>query len=175
MRCTAAVAFALGLGATASATGPSVLIGFTRHETRFAMTRLLDGAARRLIDPRCLGILDDFTNAENVPLRVALEGQGRSAAGAFGALRFVDDLDAATCATGSMLAFTQRGSRVVHVCSRRFVQRFVAEPAYAELIVIHEFLHSLGLGENPPTTDAITARVKARCGGAGSRPPLPRQ
>jgi hypothetical protein len=30
------------------------------------------------------------------------------------------------------------------------------------LIVIHEFLHTLGLGENPPTSAAITAQVLAR-------------
>jgi hypothetical protein len=34
----------------------------------------------------------------------------------------------------------------------------------AEAIVIHEWLHSLGLGENPPSSDYITTRVRARCG-----------
>jgi hypothetical protein len=34
-----------------------------------------------------------------------------------------------------------------------------------EIIVIHEFLHTLGLGENPPTSQAITQRVAIRCGG----------
>jgi hypothetical protein len=33
----------------------------------------------------------------------------------------------------------------------------------AEFIVIHELLHTLGLGENPPTPQDITRRVKARC------------
>ena len=31
-------------------------------------------------------------------------------------------------------------------------------------IVLHEFLHTLGLGENPPTSRAITERVAVRCG-----------
>ncbi|MGH9253012.1 MAG: hypothetical protein ACRD3C_00415 [Vicinamibacterales bacterium] len=31
-------------------------------------------------------------------------------------------------------------------------------------LVIHEFLHALGLGENPPTSDEITERVTAKCG-----------
>jgi hypothetical protein len=30
-------------------------------------------------------------------------------------------------------------------------------------MVIHEMLHTLGLGENPPTTLEITERVRARC------------
>jgi hypothetical protein len=37
------------------------------------------------------------------------------------------------------------------------------DPAGVEMIVIHELLHVLGLGENPPTSEAITARVVARC------------
>jgi hypothetical protein len=30
-------------------------------------------------------------------------------------------------------------------------------------MVIHEMLHTLGLGENPPSTFEITARVRDRC------------
>jgi hypothetical protein len=30
-------------------------------------------------------------------------------------------------------------------------------------MVIHEMLHTLGLGENPPSTFEITERVKQRC------------
>jgi hypothetical protein len=30
-------------------------------------------------------------------------------------------------------------------------------------MVIHEILHTLGLGENPPTSVEITQRVEARC------------
>ena len=33
----------------------------------------------------------------------------------------------------------------------------------AEAMVIHEMLHTLGLGENPPSTLEITARVRERC------------
>ena len=32
-----------------------------------------------------------------------------------------------------------------------------------EAVLIHELLHSLGLGENPPDSAAITDRVMARC------------
>ena len=31
-------------------------------------------------------------------------------------------------------------------------------------VVIHEELHSLGLGENPPSSQEITRRVESRCG-----------
>ena len=33
-----------------------------------------------------------------------------------------------------------------------------------EVILIHETLHTLGLGENPPSSREITSRVLARCG-----------
>ena len=32
-----------------------------------------------------------------------------------------------------------------------------------EAVLIHEELHSLGLGENPPTSEEITTRVLAGC------------
>jgi hypothetical protein len=36
----------------------------------------------------------------------------------------------------------------------------------AELLVIHELLHTLGLGENPPSSVDITRVVTSRCGGS---------
>jgi len=35
---------------------------------------------------------------------------------------------------------------------------------HAEAALIHEALHSPGLGENPPSSDYISERVLARCG-----------
>jgi hypothetical protein len=34
------------------------------------------------------------------------------------------------------------------------------------MIVIHELLHALGLGENPPLSVEITGQVMRRCGGS---------
>jgi len=34
---------------------------------------------------------------------------------------------------------------------------------HAEAILVHEALHSLGLGENPPSSDYITKRIRALC------------
>ena len=42
----------------------------------------------------------------------------------------------------------------------RPVYRIGSGPA---VIVIHEALHTLGLPENPPTSEEITARVRERC------------
>lgn len=49
------------------------------------------------------------------------------------------------------------------VCGSRFVRQVGRNPRHAEATLLHEALHSLGLGENPPSPDYITERVEARC------------
>ena len=39
-----------------------------------------------------------------------------------------------------------------------------ADPGIAANVVIHEMLHTLGLEENPPTSEEITRQVVKRCG-----------
>ena len=52
---------------------------------------------------------------------------------------------------------------MVYVCGRAFKDLAERNPERAQAIVIHEALHTLGLGENPPSSAEITARVLARC------------
>jgi hypothetical protein len=54
------------------------------------------------------------------------------------------------------------GVRRVFVCPS-FAGVGLRDPLHAESLVIHEILHTLGLGENPPTPLEITRRVEARC------------
>ena len=68
------------------------------------------------------------------------------------------------CARPEILAFTSVGSDTVFVCARSFVRVAQRDPALAEMVLIHEALHTLGLGENPPTSGEITARIEERCG-----------
>ena len=58
-------------------------------------------------------------------------------------------------------AFTVRGSGVVFVCGRNFARQ---GPRLQENALIHEMLHSLGLGENPPSSKQISRQVEKRCG-----------
>jgi hypothetical protein len=53
---------------------------------------------------------------------------------------------------------------LIRVCGNRFTWSFSQNSTATEIVVIHEFLHALGLGENPPTSAAITERVTLRCG-----------
>ena len=44
-----------------------------------------------------------------------------------------------------------------------FAEKQIRDPWTAENMVIHEMLHTLGLGENPPSSREITRRVNDRC------------
>jgi len=61
-----------------------------------------------------------------------------------------------------VMAFTTRGSRVICVCPGfADVQR--RYPDEAEATLIHEALHTLGLGEGPPSSRYIQDRVRSHC------------
>ena len=142
-----------------------VLLGFVDSDTRFAVQGAVEGAAARLSNARCQAVLADFADESGQDLRTRLLATGRRPADAFAALRVVDSGGTPQCKAGSTLAFTTIGSQVIHVCGPPFVKRSLRNRMTAEIILIHEFLHTLGLGENPPTSDAITAQVTLRCGG----------
>jgi len=125
------------------------------------VARALDGAARKLGLPECQKVLDEFKDASGQPLRAALEASGRTAPEYLGAVFFYD-APPGLCRTSS-LAVTQPGSRAILVCGSRFVRQVGRDPRHAEATLIHEVLHSLGLGENPPSPDFITERIEARC------------
>jgi hypothetical protein len=55
------------------------------------------------------------------------------------------------------------GSRIIHVCGHAFVRATKRDAEEAQATIIHELLHSLGLGENPPSPRQITYRVKELC------------
>jgi len=142
-----------------------VLLGFVDSDTRFAVQGAVDGAAARLGHPACQEVFADFADDSGQDLRPRLLAKGKSAVEAFATLRVVDSRPAPQCRTGTTLAFTTIRSTVIHVCGAPFMKRSLRNRMAAEIILIHEFLHTLGLGENPPTSDAITAQVMLRCGG----------
>jgi hypothetical protein len=154
-----------GIIAVPSDAETQVLLGFVDSDTRFAVQGAVDGAAARLSNSRCQQVLADFADEAGQDLTTGLLASGKGPADAFAELRVVDSGGTPQCSTGSTLAFTQIGSRVIHVCGATFMKRSMRNRMAAEVILIHEFLHTLGLGENPPTSDAITAQVTLRCGG----------
>jgi hypothetical protein len=126
------------------------------------------GAKARLDRPECQRLLTDFQDTDGRPL---LENLGTSSLTPsdylFERIWFVDGGDTPQCRRDqAMAAFTMPGHQGVWICSNRFAPRFARQATAAELIVIHEMLHTLGLAENPPSTSQITEQVTRRCGGS---------
>jgi hypothetical protein len=125
----------------------------------------LEGASRRLAEPRCQGVVSEFDDTEGRPLEDALERIGMAADDYLLNLLFYDGSGHKVCRIRYVLAFTAPGSRVVYVCPEQFRHEYDQNKRHAEVTIIHEMLHSLGLGENPPSHSYISGRVLANCRG----------
>ena len=133
--------------------------------TRFIVQRAIDGAALRLGRSPCQQVLNEFSTASGELLTVALERLRTTPVQFLDGLRFADGLATPQCRTRmSLVAYTAPGHPVIFVCGRRFASRFRDNPKAAALIVIHEMLHAVGLGENPPASEDIATEVTRRCG-----------
>jgi hypothetical protein len=134
------------------------------HQAGSAVQRALLSARRRLAGASCRRVLADFDSvAEHRSLGAVLESRGDTAESHLDSLVFKDGSSHPRCAHPEILAFTSVGSGTVFVCARSFVRVAAQDPALAEVVLIHEALHTLGLGENPPTSVEITARIEERC------------
>jgi hypothetical protein len=198
---------ALTLTTAASATAaPPAVRGLTRWDAS-AVERAVAGASRRLEDPRCQTVLDDFevggrtlraaleewgtspagylrlvpfldgserplcrhgnvalvTEVGGRTLRAALEEWGTSPAGYLRLVPFLDGSERPLCRHGNVALVTEVGVRRVFVCTAVFSAHQLRNPGVAESMIIHEMLHTLGLGENPPSSIEITQRVESRC------------
>jgi hypothetical protein len=166
-----AVATILGAGRAALAQTPALADDrgrpfhiFLAGKARMTIDDALQGAMRRLSLPGCQHLFEDFADQDGRALTVNLVATEKSPADFLAGLYFVDGDDSPQCRTDQPVAlFTTPGSRVVHVCGKRFV-RFAVNTKGGEILLIHELLHALGLGENPPTSSRITSAVMNRCG-----------
>jgi hypothetical protein len=149
--------------AALAASEPSVYRVLVVGETAAVVRRTLDGARVRLTARGCQLIFEDLVGRNGLPLADEVATTGKSPSLLLADLHFADGDDTVQCRTDEGLAvFTALGSHVVHVCSKRFV-RLAAKPERAEMLLIHELLHTLGLGERRPTSAYITSVVTRRC------------
>ena len=132
---------------------------FTRGAVEWALT----GAAQWLATERCRGVLSEFRDTQGRPLTERLEAHGVDVQTYLTFLLFRDGAGSAPCADELTFAVTTPRGRVVFVCGRRFERVWRASAARAQAVVIHEMLHTLGLGENPPTSQAVTERILTLC------------
>ena len=141
--------------------GPATI--FVGGAAALDITRALRGALRKLQDPTCQQLLDDFTDRGGRPLR---ENLGASTPDAYLARLTLRDGEiprgSRHCASSGAAAFTVDGA-AVFVCGTAF---HTLGPGTRANALIHEMLHTLGLRENPPSSAEITRRVAEHCGGA---------
>ena len=130
---------------------------------RDAVVRSLDGAAEWLNAAKCQSLLSEFADQQGRPLHERLAALNMTLATYLGVLIFDDGEARPQCERSGILAFTAAGSRVVRVCGRAFARAWQREPLEGRAAIVHEMLHTLGLGENPPEPRFITYRVKELC------------
>ena len=150
--------------ASAGTGGTDASLAGTRLATHPFVRLAFRFAAEKVEDPRCRAIYAEFTDAAGRPLDRRLEKLGMSPREHLAGLALEDGDADQLCHDANILAFTSLLSRTVHVCTSRFVRAMQKSPAFAAATVLHEHLHTLGLGENPPRPEEITERVLARCG-----------
>jgi hypothetical protein len=108
-------------------------------------------------------VYTDFSDSLGSTLAENLAKRGQSAADHLEEIIFEDAGQKPLCLWGGILAFTSPGSRTVHLCTQRLTRAALDRPSVASATLIHEQLHTLGLLENPPTSQEITERVLRRC------------
>ena len=139
-----------------------VTTGIYDPTARLAIERAAKAAVDRLERPECQKVLTDFRDASGSTIQETLDGLGDTPRQYLARLTFREALDW-RCDDDVRLAFTYRNQRVVFVCGMRLWRTYRRNPTHVEALVIHEMLHTLGLGENPPTSLEIQAGILKRC------------
>jgi len=132
--------------------------------TRLSLFRAMERATEKLERKRCRGIFTDFRDREGRTLQQNLDDLGADGPGFLRQMVFVEGRGLRECGNPRVLALTSPGSRLIYLCGPQFREMEWRDPMFISALLIHEELHALGLPENPPHGQAITARVISRCG-----------
>jgi hypothetical protein len=124
--------------------------------------RARDGAVRKIERPGCQRLLDEFKDKDGRTLAENLATWNRPVADYLRTMPFRDGSFHPLCRSGKSALVSVVGMRPVFVCPS-FRKEAERDPWAAENWIIHEMLHTLGLGENPPSSREITQRVSERC------------
>jgi hypothetical protein len=147
---------------TSAVADPPVVVRAADGVTVRTVQNAVRLASRWLAATECQQLFSEFRDGAGRKLEENLRAAGQTGSGYLRWLVFWDGTHEPACVWGDAFATTRAGSRVVRLCP--VFKKLQADPGHAAAIIIHEELHSLGLGENPPTSLEITARVLARCG-----------
>lgn len=129
-----------------------------------ALRRVATVAEEKLAKPGCQEVLRDFRDGAGRLLDDVLKEAGWKGEWLLRGIRFTDGTMSAPCADRQTLAWTHPGERTIRLCEPQFHEAAYRDARFTANMLIHEGLHGLGLGENPPSSLVITARVAERCG-----------
>lgn len=160
--CAAAIAIVLATPSPpATAAQPHPLPLFAEG----ALKRALALAVERLARAECRAVYEDFRAADGATLGERLRRDGVEPAEHLLSLAWRNGAAHPRCANPRVFLVTRVGGREVLVCPAQFGDLAFRKPAQAAGLLVHEQLHALGLGENPPASEDISRRVFVRCGG----------
>ncbi|MFN2385275.1 MAG: hypothetical protein ABR576_03150 [Thermoanaerobaculia bacterium] len=131
---------------------------------RTSLARAIEQAAAKLEGARCREVFSDFRDRHGRTLQHNLDATGLAGAAHLRSLTFANGRVHGDCRLPNVLALATPGRQIIYICGPQFLQRERLDPGFTAALLIHEQLHALGLGENPPHSQEITARVISRCG-----------
>lgn len=158
------VAFVLFPGVAFAEISPEWFALASRGPVRSLVSVSARFAVRRLQRPECAAVLSDFRDGDGRLLSDNLAASGLTAPEYFSHLHFVDGGAVALCRRSNVAAAANPGSPEIAICLTNFERVLNRHRGLAVNLLIHEMLHALGLGENPPTSLEITRQVVKRCG-----------
>jgi hypothetical protein len=126
-----------------------------------ALRHGLDTASRLLDDAECQRLLAEFRTEAGQPLRDQLLRIRLGIQDYLPLVHFRDGSQHPACSAA--VAYTTVGGRVVFVCADSLERHWRSNRNHVVFALVHEVLHTLGLGENPPSSPEITHRVRSRC------------
>ncbi|HEY6065055.1 MAG TPA: hypothetical protein VIY96_02805 [Thermoanaerobaculia bacterium] len=155
--------------AFAQASGPGgepriSVLGRPDPDLILAVNEIVPKAATKLQSFACQAVFSDFKDSAGRTLRENLETKGQTGTVYLKWLIFLNGSDDQFCLNSHIVAGTNPNDRFIRLCGPLFKSIAKTDSGYAAALVIHEALHSLGLPENPPSSDAITRKVVERCG-----------
>jgi len=112
----------------------------------------------------CQALFRDFSDRDGRTLETKLRLQGTSPGQHLRRLRWLNGIRQPRCQDPAVLLVTRVGEERIYVCPQQFTALAEREPTKAAGLMLHEQLHALGLGEDPPTSAEISHQVWSRCG-----------
>ncbi|HQQ77001.1 MAG TPA: hypothetical protein PLB01_06570 [Thermoanaerobaculia bacterium] len=127
-----------------------------------AVTPASSLAAERLGTSACRGIFEELPDFTGRPVARRLEAGERSPSSHFARLTFLGSTEG-PCRYSGTAAWSVAGDTRVRVCARTFGAVAAHDRREAAAVLIHEALHTLGVGEDA-AKEPLTAFVRRRCG-----------